>query len=84
MAGEYFREFPQLSIKCEFAVALVFNCCGNGLLIVGLVRYGCTNQIAVANRLIISKTGEQCEVKSVLTSGIEIRGAHHKFVLLGE
>ena len=84
MAGEYFRVSARLSIKFEFAVALVLDSGGYSLLVVGLIRYGCTNKIAVTNRTLISGTIEQCEVKGVLASGIEIRGAHHHFVLLGE
>ena len=84
MAGEYFRECPRLSIKCEFAVALVLDRCGDSLLVVGLVRYRCTNKIAVANRTLISFATKQCEVKGVLASGIEIRGTHHHLVMLGK
>ena len=84
MAGEYFRECPQLSIKCEFAVALVLDRCGDSLLVVGLVRYGCTDKIAVTNRTLIIGTIEQCEMKGVLATGIEIRGTHHHFVMLGK
>ena len=84
MAGEYYRECPQLSIKFEFAVALVLDSGSDSLLVVGLIRYGCTNQIAVAKGFVIRKTSKECEVKGILNANVKIGGTHNKFVLLLE